>query len=111
VVEVALDGKELEKQFTESGLQVAMPREGTWALWLRREDGAVAAVSRTLLDRVFYEFQSLSWFVRMNVRMTEKMDSSGEGIVPPGTPLMIGPEDVGPISDLPEWVRATLRGA
>lgn len=64
---VILDIGELRRQFASRGIEISLPRDGDWALWMRRrgKEGG-SAISRQVLGRLFHEFQSLSWFVAVN---------------------------------------------
>ncbi|WBY00670.1 hypothetical protein PE066_14500 [Ramlibacter tataouinensis] len=62
---VTIDLEIVKEKFTELGFRVAFLPEGPWAFWIRSDDGEfTAAISRPLFNRVFFEFQSLDWFVR-----------------------------------------------
>jgi len=106
ILAVVLDQGELIRQFTARSFDVAMPTTGSWALWLRSPTGVVSAVSHAFFGRLFYEFQSLSWFVAAQVSVMDKIAANTDesrrhaGIMD---------ADVGKIEDLPEWVQAAFR--
>jgi hypothetical protein len=107
VLAVVLDRNELKRQLAERGIEVAMPATGDWALWLRNPDPeAVHAVSRHLFGRLFYEFQSLAWFVAAQSSVPGKL----EKLHPKGgvrTPIR-DITDVGRMGDLPDWARKVV---
>jgi hypothetical protein len=62
---VAIDLDIAKQKFAQLGFRVAFLPEGQWAFLIRSDDGEfTAAISRPLFNRVFFEFQSLDWFVR-----------------------------------------------
>jgi hypothetical protein len=73
---VLVDSAELRRQFSSRGLQIALPLDGDWAIWMRRpgEEGA-SAVSRQMFGRLFHEFQSLAWFAAVHSDYARQMEA------------------------------------
>lgn len=65
MLHVALHAAELERQFLSKGVRTVFQTDGEPALWMRprASRGSVFGVNRVLFARLFYEFQSLAWFV------------------------------------------------
>ncbi len=65
---VTVDPKELIKRFAESGIKTVMRLDEEYVIWMRRAatDAGASGVSRQMFNRLFFEFQSLSWFVSAN---------------------------------------------
>jgi len=68
---VAVDPSELVRQFSVDGIDVILrDDDNTYAVWMRRKgQPGTSAVSRQMFGRLFYEFQSLSWFVAAHAGM------------------------------------------
>jgi hypothetical protein len=72
---VIVERAELVKQFATDGIKVVLSNEGDWAVWMRRRGSAgTSAVSQQMFGRMFYEFQSLAWFVAAHGNNALKID-------------------------------------
>jgi hypothetical protein len=68
---VAIDVDTIKEGFEAAGFEVAFVAEGPWAIWLRTPDKSfTGAISRPLLNRIFYEFLSVAWFVGEQVALS-----------------------------------------
>jgi len=72
---VVLERAELVKQFAADGIRVVLSNEGDWAIWMRRRGSTgTSAVSQQMFGRMFYEFQSLAWFVAAHGKNALQID-------------------------------------
>ena len=102
---VLVDSAELRRQFSSRGLQIVLPHDGDWAIWMRRpgEEGA-SAVSRQMFGRLFHEFQSLVWFAAVQSDYDRQIEAD---LTQRGVLLKAGAEtpEIGWPGEMPERIR------
>lgn len=74
---VLVETSEIINQFVNSGVKAVLSLDENYVIWMRLNGGtATSAVSRQMFGRLYYEFESLSWFVAANGEHALKIDES-----------------------------------